>query len=175
MAKIAGVRFDTVDDVAALFVAVSPKLLRIALRRCGNSDDAEDIMQQTFLTALEKRSRFESGRSVEAWLVGILVKHHLHARRRESRRVDPHRVDGSFAAPAGEVASLRERETLLARAIGELPEPYRRVVELFFLEGLDQTEIAERVDRPKSTVSTQINRGIERLRERLPDSVAWSA
>ena len=168
-------RFDTLDDVAALFVAVSPKLLRIALRLSGNSDDAEDVIQQTFLTALEKRSQFESGRSVEAWLVGIMVKHHLYSRRRESRRVDPHRVEGSFAAPAGEVASLRERATLLTRAVGQLAEPYRHVVELFFLEGLDQAEIAERVSRPKSTVSTQINRGLERLRKRLPESEALSA
>ncbi len=124
------VRFDALDEVAALFDAVSPKLLRIALKLSGNLNDAEDLIQQTFLTALEKGAQFESGRSVEAWLVGIMVKHHRYSRRRESRRVDPHRVDTSFAASAEEVASLLERETLLNQEVEQLPEPYRHVVEL---------------------------------------------
>ena len=165
---------DPLQDLSRVFDAHAPKLLRIALSLARNRADAEDLLQQTFLTLATKALDYDRSRPLEPWLVGILVRHHRDLRRRASRRVDPDRLRSAEADVAAEAATLLERDELLWREVERLPAPYREVISLCFRDGLDQGQIAERLGRPRSTISTQLQRGLARLRERLPESTVLS-
>jgi RNA polymerase sigma factor (sigma-70 family) len=57
----------------------------------------------------------------------------------------------------------------LERALSRLPDRYRRPIELHVLQGMPQDEVGRRLGRPRSTVATQIERGLHRLRRSIPE------
>ncbi|MCA8965205.1 MAG: hypothetical protein KDC48_09970, partial [Planctomycetes bacterium] len=73
--------------LAAVFDRTAPELLRLALHLCRDLGDAEDLLQATFLAAIESAPRFERGKKVMPWLTGILVNR-AHGERRRRRRAD---------------------------------------------------------------------------------------
>ena len=82
-------RFRSTGEPAALgivFDALAPELLLVAARIAPRGVEAEDLVQRTFVDALEHADRFAPGRPLAAWLVGILVKHALAEGRRARRR-----------------------------------------------------------------------------------------
>ena len=87
-------RFRRTGDLAALtqlFDEIAPELLPLALRLAGTRHDAEDLVQETFLVALEKNADYDATRPLRPWLVGILVREARRLRRnlaREIRRLD---------------------------------------------------------------------------------------
>src|SRR5688572_32726498 len=89
-------------DVAALgaiFDATAPELLHVAMSLVPDVGEADDLLQETFLTAIERAERYDAGRRLVPWLLGLLV-HHAKARRRLRQRVpDAARLDGRSAAP----------------------------------------------------------------------------
>lgn len=176
-------RFRVKGDALALgeaFDASAPELLRIARHLAHDRDEADDIVQATYLTAIEKIMSLERGREPLPWLIGMLVLHAREARRRRGRPADfaassdaaldalaTHRDD------APDVATERHELTqLVARAVAELPERYRAVVSPYLDGSISSDEIAARVGRSPGVVRMQIHRALERLRRALPKSAA---
>ena len=82
-------RFRDHGDTAALgelFDVVSTDLFRVALYVATNPSDAEDLVQATFLTAIESASGFDASRPLQPWLTGILTNHARRRRRDRSGR-----------------------------------------------------------------------------------------
>ena len=163
-------RFCRTGDAEALgrvFDRTAKELLHLAGWLGGNRADAEDLLQQTFLTAIEQRDRFVGQRRVLPWLVTILTNHARNLRRERARRAAlPGRAE-----PVGDpIAEVEDAEFAgwLAGARGELVSPYREVLELHLEQGLNAKEIAARLSRPAGTVRTQLVRALELLRRRLP-------
>lgn len=168
-------RFCKTGDAEALgkvFDRTAPHLLRVACWLAGNRADAEDLVQRTFLAAIESREAFAGGRAMP-WLLGILGNH-VRRLRKERARTLP-----AMAEPVADPRSLvaeRELQERLRALREELGEPYAEVLRLHLEEGLDAKEIAERLSRPAGTVRTQVVRAMELVRKRLPDGfVAGSA
>jgi len=162
-------RFVERGDVHALgevFDATAPELLRIAAHLVGSREQAGDLVQNAFLIALEKRAEFASERRVLPWLCGIVAKLALNERRRALRRFPGSERAGPEDPRAA--AEAREFRAAFAHALAGLPEPYRPVLELHLERGLDAGEIGTALGRPSGTVRTQIVRGLEGLRRRLP-------
>lgn len=171
-------------DTAALgrvFDQLAPELLALALHLTRDRDAAEDALQETFLAAVDAARKFDRGRALEPWLVGILVNRARKARddrRGRGRQVQVNdeeieRLAGS-SAPPGSAAEEREARELVEGAIGQLEEPYRSVVEVHLSEGLPPRDIAPRLGRAPGTVRVQLHRGLEKLRDALrgPDGQA---
>jgi RNA polymerase sigma-70 factor (ECF subfamily) len=158
------------DMFQAIYARVGPKLLRLACRYARSRSDAEDLLQSTFLRAIEARERWDASRALMPWLCGILVH---SARKRRPRSSRPADTDGE-AVPDQVVAfaAMAEFEDHLERAIGELSAPLRSVLELHVHEHLAPGEIALRLQRNQSTVRTQLARAIEQVRRALPQSLA---
>jgi RNA polymerase sigma-70 factor (ECF subfamily) len=161
-------------DAAALgrlFDGTAPELLRIALNLSRNVADAEDLVQATFLAAIEGATRFERGRRVVPWLVAILT-HAAQADRRRRLRAPSGGAEpderASGDADPGERAAARELAQHGRDALDRLPEPYRQPILLRVAHGLQPAEIALLLGRSPGTVRAQIHRGLERLRRRLP-------
>src|SRR5262245_57482510 len=170
-------RFCRTGDAKALgrvFDRTAPELLRVALYLSGNAADAEDLVQRTFLAAIESRRSYDPRRRALPWLCGILANHARRLLRERERRAaaatrDDVAPDPAAAAAASELAArvLQVRE--------ELGPQYREVLALHLEQGLESKEIAARLGRPAGTVRTQLMRALRMLRERLPGGfvAAW--
>ncbi len=162
-------------SLARVFDATAPELLRIALHLCGDRHRAEDLLQSTFLTAIEKAGRFDAELSVVPWMLGILANAARQQWRRDRRR-PPQDAEATAppttdADPLGRVTEM-ELDDAVDRALAGLPSTYREVLVLHLRHGLTSTEIARAKGGKPATVRTQIARGMEHLRRALPAGFA---
>jgi RNA polymerase sigma-70 factor (ECF subfamily) len=146
-----------------------------ARKRIGTA--SEEILAQTFLTAFEKRTRFDNSyASARPWLLGIatnLIRHHLREEREHLtalRRIGPERS----AAPVEDDARLdaeRMKPTLID-ALLALSDEDRETFLLLALGQLTYEEVASALGIPIGTVRSRIHRARMHLRERVP---GWRA
>ncbi len=156
------------DAAGRLFDATAPALFRVGLTLAHDAASAEDALQETFLAALEHAERFEEGRLVLPWLMGILRRKIGRQRREAARRPDPRRLppDREAEDPIDAAISSEDRERVHA-AIEELPEPQRSVAVLRWQYGLQPAEIAHARSEPPGTVRSLLHRAAKRLEESL--------
>ncbi len=157
------------DAFAAETLPHLPELRRAA-RRYARAAVAEDLVQETYLRAWRARDRYRPGSNARAWLYTILQNAAHTARRRELREARMRDRLASAPPQVAEPPAARERTDKLADALGALPEPYRRVVELTDLDGLSYREAAVRLAVPVGTVMSRLHRARRRLRARLNSS-----
>lgn len=150
-----------------------------ALRQTGNVQDAEDIVQETFLRAHHALKNYPVARIRTLHLQQWLYKITLNVFRNRARRVEPQSVpldvleetslleiEDQSGGPDAE-ASRREWRRELERWVATLPEPYRSVVNLHYFEDLSLREVAELLNQPVGTVKTNVHRGLQLLRTAL--------
>lgn len=157
------------SDLAVVFDATAAELLAVAEHLVRDPGHAEDLVQQTFLTAIEIAPRFRSGARVRPWLVGIL---HNHARRlrapRGSAKASAQASEPPTPRQPDDVAASRETRESIVAALAHVPRPYREVLELRLLEELTTPAIATRLERAPGTARAQLSRGLAMLRSALP-------
>ena len=160
----------------------SAAIVRVCYRVLGDVHEAEDVAQETFVTAYRSLAGWRGEGPFGAWLARIAVRLAVRqAGRRKAvawaRPVDAGALDPLAALPASprvqpEQAALRaERDTATRRALAGLAEPYREVVALRFFGERSLEEIAALTGRPLGTVKTHLRRGLLRLREALEPGV----
>jgi len=165
-------RFGHADDLARVFDATAPMLYRLAWHLTGDRHAAEDLVQTTFLVAIEDRGAHAPGRAVLPWLCGILANRARVRRRRQGvEQAAPKRVPEGERDP-GEAAAMRELSDAARTHLHALPEPYRQPCVLHVEHGLSAAEIANALDRPDATVRSQLHRGLDMLRRLLPAALA---
>ena len=160
------------DLLARVFDATAPRLLRLAVHLTGCVAEAEDLVQATFLAAIERLDDFDVSRELTPWLLGILGKKARYARRSASRAVDPRQLVGRAERTPLEAACGAELSGALAKALDRLEQPYRRVMVLRLRHGLKAADIAHVLDASPGTVRVQIHRGMEKLRRSMPTGFA---
>ncbi len=159
--------------ITRVFDLVAPRLVSLAAHLGGDRATADDLVQATFLDAIERADRFDPERPLIPWLTGILLHHARHEHRRARRRLDAGRLSLRQHEPSPDrEAEAREFADLVAASLDRLPPLYRDVVRMRLVHGLEPAQIAAELQRPRETVKTQLARGIERLRRDLPDGVA---
>jgi RNA polymerase sigma-70 factor, ECF subfamily len=159
-------------DAAAFDALVCRHLQRafgVALRLLGQREDAEDLVQEAFMAALQKIDSFDTQREFSPWFYRILVNRCLNARKSRSRRstVDlPGETASSVPSPLvdAERAELRRH---LKTAMLALPERQRTIVTMFDLEGFSSPEIAEVLGISDGTVRWHLHQARRVLREAL--------
>lgn len=143
----------------------------LALDLVGNLDDAEDVVQEAFLVALDRAAAFDAARAFAPWLHGI-VRH--KARRLRARAARRRRLLALFGR-RDRVESGNEREDAAmtgARArelVDALPEMQRRCFDLHVSHGVPTAEVAARFGIAESTVRQHIFRARAALRRALGD------
>lgn len=154
-------------------------LFRTALRMTRNREDAEDLVQETYLRAYRSFDTFQKETNCRAWLFRILTNSYINRFRRAAAtgaQVPFEDVEGFLASPEaaesapghGDEADFREAlDEEVVRALEELPEQFRLPVVLAFVEGMSYKEIAEAMDSPIGTVMSRIFRGRQLLRKKL--------
>ncbi|MEW6743713.1 MAG: sigma-70 family RNA polymerase sigma factor [Planctomycetota bacterium] len=171
-------RFCRTHDPSALgklFDGAAPELLRVARHLAGDRHQAEDLVQTTFVVAIEQPHLYDPAQPVLPWLLGILANRARHLRRQERRPRSPSQLDPQKSCDPAEEAERHELLETLRRSLAALPAPYREVLVLHLQHGLTAREIGEALDRPAGTVRTQIVRGLDKLRRLLPAGLASHA
>lgn len=157
------------------FERVLPPLVNMAFTLTDDANHAEDLVQDTFLTALIHSERFRDDADLLPWLCGILKNRALRHRRDATRKIDAERLQ---KPPAEEPSDFLHRSQLwreLERTIVRLPSPYRDVVRMRLIGRRTIQEIAVSLERSPSTVRTQLSRGLERVRALLPPGFTGAA
>jgi RNA polymerase sigma-70 factor (ECF subfamily) len=145
----------------------SPALTAFALKLCGDSSDARDLVQDTFERALRAGAAQRPRTNERAWLFTIL--HHLFIDRyrrkvRGPRHTPIEDVDVAAAEPTPPPAWANVTVDQVKAALEELDPDFREVYQMHAIEGLGYAEIAERLGAPVSTVGTRIMRARRKLR-----------
>lgn len=156
---------------------VSAELLHVALHLTGHPADAEDLLQSTFIVAIERAAEFDTTKRVRPWLMGILANRARLLRARAARQADPERVRVEQSADAGPVERLEglELDERLDEALQRVPKPFRTVLILRLRHGMSAVEIAHALGRPPGTVRSQMARGLEVLKRELPSSIVGAS
>ena len=118
------------EALAEVYDAVAPHLLRLAMHLAVDAAAAEDLVQATFVTAIEKADDFEDGRPLRPWLVGILTNHARNAqRKRRTALPGESAMPEPAAAGSDPLAGLKtaEFDAALDEAIDRIPEAYRLI------------------------------------------------
>ena len=147
----------------------------LALRVLRDPGWAEEVVQDVFLRLWKKPELYDAARGdLRRWLLSVTrnaAVDGLRGRRGTARARDGGPESLEWAHDPAEDTAERAWRSLQAdtirTALGELPPPQRRAVELAYFEGLSQTEIAERTGEPLGTVKTRIRLGLGKLRRSL--------
>lgn len=161
-------------------LAEGTALRRLARSLLGGHADAEDLVQDTLVAALQSPSA-DAGR--RPWLRGTLHNLARMWRRTGTRRAAREAAAAAAATPVDDdpaaIAAQAETMREVAAAVHELEEPFRTVVVLRFWRGLLPEAIAVQLGVPRNTVRSRLQRGLERLRARLDrhfgDRRGWQA
>ena len=167
-------------EFARLVDAYSSPIYRLGLRMLGNPQDAEDVLQNTFLSVLTHISEFEGRSSLATWLYRIAANEALMLLRRKKPQVNLDDVEAAddaedrlpaqfvdWSAVPEDQLLAGEGKQVLERAIERLPEPMRLVFLLRDVEGLSIKETAEALNLSETNVKTRLLRARLFLREQL--------
>jgi RNA polymerase sigma factor, sigma-70 family len=146
----------------AIYDAMAPTMLGVALRLLRNRPHAEETLQDAFLQIWRNADRYDQSRgSPKAWMIGILRYRALDRLETERRHTGTDELpDVAADMPVG-----IEDSRALATCIEELPETWRKSVMLSYVEGYSHSEIAERTDTPLGTVKSWIVRALAALKK----------
>lgn len=157
-------------------------LYSAALRMTKNSENAEDLVQETYAKAFASFHQFTEGTNLRAWLYRILTTTFINIYRKEQRQ--PLIADGEIeewqiaeaathTSDQGKSAEVEALEQLpdsdIKNALQELPEEFRLAVYFADVEGFSYKEVAEILNIPPGTVMSRLHRGRKLLRESLAD------
>jgi RNA polymerase sigma-70 factor (ECF subfamily) len=158
------------------------RLFNALLRLCGNSHDAEELCQDTFVRFLAKIGEFRGGSGLYTWLFRIAMNLALSHRRRAGKvRLAPlearagqeedlaHTLpDLRQATPDEQVERAQEHQRVL-EALEGLEQEFRAVVVLRDVEGMDYEQIAQVLNVPVGTVRSRLFRARHKLADQLKD------
>ena len=136
------------------------------VRMTGNGEDAEDLLQETWLRVARAARSFDPSRTVRPWLFGIAsnLARDLHRRRAVRRRL------ASEVGRQVEPAPGRPLETLALRdRVGRLPDRLREVLWLRYYEDLSEEEMADALGIPRGTVKSRLHGAIRELKRGWED------
>jgi RNA polymerase sigma factor (sigma-70 family) len=164
-------RFVTDRDEAAFEVLVrrhGSMVLAVCRRVLQDLDDADDAFQATFLVLVRRAGAIENQQSLGSWLHGVALRTALKARAGLARRRQyERRVVRLAAVDEGAELARGELRAVLDEEIDRLPEPYRTLVVLCYLEGKSYREAADHLGCSRGTISTRLTKARASLRRRL--------
>jgi RNA polymerase sigma-70 factor, ECF subfamily len=170
-------RLEPVDDTAALVARARAgdiaafenlaqrhvgALIGLAQQTTHDRHIAEDVAQDALLLAYRSLAQLDDPEKFAPWLYRIAIR---QARRISQRRIEI--ASSNSREASSDTRDDDERRAQVRRAVGELEEPYRLVVTLRYLDGLNSAEIAKRLNIPDSTVRTYLSRAMPLLQQKL--------
>lgn len=151
-------------DFEAAYEKYADMLYRIALSDLGNTHDAEDAVQDTFVAYFSYKGSFETEEHLKAWLIRVLIN-----KARDELRRKKVRSHASFDE-IPEIASAEPEDRGVMEEIQKLPEKYKTPIILHYLEDIPVERIAKILGITLSGAKMRLKRGRDMLREKLGDT-----
>lgn len=163
------------DAFALLVTRYEKQIFSLAYRLVGDYDEAADMAQEAFLRIYQMLHRYDPEKKFFSWMYRVAQNTCLNAlNRRPSNVVPVERAEEYFSdTTAGETAEPekdylnREIRRNIDRAIAELPDNYRDIIYLRYIEDLSYQQIADTLSLPVSTIETRLFRGKKLLQQKL--------
>ncbi|AJY75313.1 RNA polymerase subunit sigma-24 [Paenibacillus beijingensis] len=155
------------------------KLYHMAYRMLYNRQEAEDVVQETFLRVYKNMERYDESQKFSTWIYRIATNLSIDRLRKrkpsyslDAESNDHEGLDGYSMIPSDDRTPeselvLSETQRTIHQAIETLPPKYKSVMVLRYLQDMSLQEIGEVLDMPVTTVKTRVHRGREFLRKRL--------
>ncbi len=149
-------------NVEKLFYKYNQMLFRICLVMLCNEADAQDAVQDTFYRYLLQKKHFSDEEHEKAWLIRVAVNRCWDEKRKRARhpQIDWDSISSYYRT---------EDERMVMDAFFRLPEKWKAVVHLHYVEGYRVKEIAAMLHLSENAVKKRLQRGREWLRENLED------
>ncbi len=156
------------DDTAFahLFNRYRDAIRQLLVQRTGSADDADDLLQETFIKVYLHLDRYNAAYSFGQWVYTIARNTFIDYVRRRSEELP---IDERFSAPASSAPNPEEsvihsqQHAQIERYLSMLPPHYGRLIALRLFDEYSYEEIAERLSLPLGTVKTRIHRAREQL------------
>lgn len=154
------------EELRRIVEANAAAVYRLAYARTGDRDDAEDVMQETFLRLVRAAPGFRDGEHCRAWLLRVAINcaNSLHRSpwRRHTQPLDEGRPEEAWEPP---------EENGVLEAVLALPKQYRVAVHLYYYEGFSVKEVAQATGKSEQAVKNRLFRARALLRETLKGAV----
>lgn len=137
----------------------SDMVYRVALTRCGNKENAEDIFQEVFLKLSEKMPIFENKEHEKAWVIRVTIN--------LTKNLHNSAWNRKVTALEENIIFETKEENDVFNTVQSLPQNYKDVIYLFYYEGYKVKEISELLKTGENTVKTWLSRARECLKEKL--------
>lgn len=148
-------RYLNPNEISALIEKYSGLLLKVAYSYLNNLQDAEDMVQDTFIKVIQKHITFDNVEHEKAWLIRVTINHcKNHLRTAWYRKT----------MPLNEEIVFTQEESMVMAAVSGLTEKYRSVIVLYYVSGYRINEIAGLLKRKEATVSSQLQRARNQLK-----------
>ncbi len=152
------------QSVQELFEKYQNNLYIIAFQICKNTEDAKDVVQDTFLQYYSLKKEFDNEQHIRAWLIRVAINKAKNINcafwRRNKMSLEDYIETLVFETPESEE---------LFETVMNLPEKYRIVIHLFYYEDYTIHEIAEILKLSESNVKVRLSRGRSLLKEKLQE------
>jgi RNA polymerase sigma-70 factor (ECF subfamily) len=154
--------------LSQLYARTSAKLYGICLRLLGSEADAQDALQEAYVTVWQKAARFDAAKASPITWLSVLARNKAIDRLRQ-RRGAAEVLDEAAAVPdsspsALELVEQAQESDRLSGCLEELEERSRAMIRAAFLDGATYSQLAERESVPLGTMKSWIRRGLLRLR-----------
>lgn len=148
------------DSIDFVVIKYSDTLYKIAIVMLCNRPDAEDAVQDTFIKYVKMHPSFENEEHRKAWLIRVLSNRCKDIIRYRSKRsfLDLESISEYFE---------EESDTEIFMCLSTLPEKYKKVLYLYYVEGYSVSDIANIIGKTNSAVKMRLKKGREILRENL--------
>jgi RNA polymerase sigma-70 factor (ECF subfamily) len=158
------------------------KIYHLAYRMLGNIQEAEDVVQDTFLRVYTNLGKYDPAQKFSTWIyrIGTNLCIDLLRKRKRKQKIsldanlyDSESTDGYAVLPSDENEQpdhrlvLSETKRQVQEAVDSLPEQYKSIVILRYLHDMSLQEISEVLDMPVTTIKTRLHRGREYLRGKI--------
>lgn len=163
------------EAFGTLYDRMATPLYSLALKMLASEAEAQDLLQEVFLSVWNKAATFDPARgSAFSWMVTQLRNRAIDRIRSRRRRGELMEIFGQDLEPSGADArsaadncEISERARQVRDAMGKLGDDQRHVLRLAFFEGLTQAEIAQKLHEPLGTIKARVHRAMARLRDTL--------
>lgn len=155
-----------------LYVMYAPKMLGVCRRYVKNIEEAEDVMQEGFITVFTKLHQFKMEGSLEGWVRRIMVSRAIEHYRKAARIFPMQDIEENteaMIAPEEVLSTISANELL--QMIDELPHMHRLVFNLYIFEEMEHKEIAEVLNIPVGTSKSTLFYSRLILRKKIAQSM----
>ncbi len=157
---------------AALFQQYAPRVKFFLMKAGSTASVAEDCAQDVMAVVWQKAAQFDPARaSVATWIFTIARNRRIDIARRD-RRPEPEDLDwfGEDEPDQADVYAAAEESRLLTRALADLPEKQRTLIQRAYYGDLTHSEIAAETGLPLGTIKSRIRLALDKLRTKLNES-----